>query len=795
MPSWDSFIAWYFDLPKPEPGDGARWRLLLRNPWGPDWPNWLVMTLAILAIVVLVVASRRESPTLGRRTRWTLLTLRAAALALTLLLLAEPAVTVERTGLPTLGILVDTSASMGFAEQASDRPGSADNAPSTRFDRVRSLFEPGDQEWLDSLQSSHAIVLRGFDSTLHTLPMTQTSNDEPEATPESAPLTWTPTGAETRLASAVRSLLTELRGTPPVAVVVFSDGVSSAGDSERLSSVAETLRRRGIPLHVVGLGSDQPARDLSVDELLVDDFAYLHDPVLLTGRIQSTGYAGKPLSVQVRKTETGEVLAELQRAAPADGVVEQVELSFVPTEAGDYEIAFGIPAQPGETNENNNFRTRTIHVREEHSRVLLVDSVPRYEFRFLKQLLDRHPTIELKTVLQEADLEFAGEDRTALTHLPVGETALQEFDAIILGDISIGLLTPDSLSRLADSVRRDGGGLILVAGSAHNPQDFAGTPLEPLLPFSIDDLAATSDESMREAFQPRLTVLGRKGNSLFRFAETEAESFEIWNNLPGLYWFLAINRLKPGALVYAEHPHRRNGDSAYPLIISLRVGEGQVLYHATDELWRWRYRVGDLYYARYWIQAIRSVSRAARQGDQAPAELTADRLVYESGESAVIRLRFLDDRQVPTDGQPVTVMLERSEAGQRLINLAPATDAPTLFEGRSEPLAEGNYHAWLVHPGLSQTPLALDFQVRAPQREQERQSADLADLKLAAEKSFGRFYRPEDVADLAENIPSGKTVVLSSETPRPLWSRWEPLLLLAALLTAEWILRKRARLI
>ena len=67
----------------------------------------------------------------------------------------------------------------------------------------------------------------------------------------------------------------------------------------------------------------------------------------------------------------------------------------------------------------------------------------------------------------------------------------------------------------------------------------------------------------------------------------------------------------PGVRVLAEHPKRVMPDGRkLPVIMMQYVGAGKVLFHATDETWRWRRRMGDVFLARYWVQALRSLSRA-----------------------------------------------------------------------------------------------------------------------------------------------------------------------------------------
>ena len=73
----------------------------------------------------------------------------------------------------------------------------------------------------------------------------------------------------------------------------------------------------------------------------------------------------------------------------------------------------------GEKQTENNRRERLVRVRKEKIRVLLAYAYPSYEFRYLRNMFKRDSTVELDTVLQEADLEYAEQDATALRSFPV----------------------------------------------------------------------------------------------------------------------------------------------------------------------------------------------------------------------------------------------------------------------------------------------------------------------------------------------------------------------------------------
>jgi uncharacterized membrane protein len=565
---------------------------------------------------------------------------------------------------------------------------------------------------------------------------------------------------------------------------------------DKLSTIAESVRRKGVQLHIVGLGSDEASRDVLIYDTLVDEIAFVGDPMSFTAKVKSFGYAGKKLTLRLRKEGEDKVLASQEIKAPADGQPLKVELSYTSSQPGEFDLVLEVVPQSDETNKQNNAEVRHVSVREEKIRVLLVDGTPRYEFRYLKQLFERDKSTELGTLLQDADLEYSQEDRTALEHFPVKKEDLARYDVIIFGDVIPGLLGPSVQENIRDFVREKGGSIVFIAGPQSNPAAMNGTPLESLLPFEPADVKVpAADATLYDSFHPVLTLEGQKGNSLFRLGDGETESLRIWNGLPSLYWYVEIPKAKAGVRVFAEHPLKSGTNGRLPIIMMQQVGAGKVLYHATDESWRWRFRRGDLYYGRYWIQAVRYLSRGRLIGKDRTAELSVDQLVYQRGQPVTLRVRFVDEKFIPTDASGVTVMVERKGEGRQPVKLSRLRESPTMFEGQLLRLSDGSYHAWISQPAFNEAPPSTDFRVEAPLRELQRRGMDKTDLQLAAKLSNGRFYSLDTVDTLPNEIPLGTPIPLQTDNPIPLWNRWEVLMLFATLLSGEWLLRKRWRLV
>ncbi len=105
-------------------------------------------------------------------------------------------------------------------------------------------------------------------------------------------------------------------------------------------------------------------------------------------------------------------------------------------------------------------------------------------------MLQRDETIALHTVLQDADLEHAEQDASALRAFPLRRDELFAYDVVILGDANPALLSAAALQNLADFVDQPakGGALVLIAGPSYMPAAYRDTPLARLLPFSPESV-------------------------------------------------------------------------------------------------------------------------------------------------------------------------------------------------------------------------------------------------------------------------------------------------------------------
>ena len=321
---WESYLG----LPATDAGQVSRWRWAMEAPWPAEWPAACGGLLLVVLILLVAELYRRDANSLAAWRRALLIGLRIVTLSLVFLLLARMSLSVERTGLPLVVVLMDDSASMGLRDVYSaedDRKsltkllgldGASGSGDAERFDLARRILSHDDGRWLRDLRRRHRLRVARFSAEAVTLGDDMV-DDESVRRLMADLERLQPLGEMTRPAQAVRQVLNQTRGTPPAAMVLLTDGIASSGDADRLTAVAPFARERLVPLFVIGLGSDQPTRDVQLAELIVDDVAFVNDPLVFSAKVKSFGFSGKSATVELRERGQDRGLARRSITLPA----------------------------------------------------------------------------------------------------------------------------------------------------------------------------------------------------------------------------------------------------------------------------------------------------------------------------------------------------------------------------------------------------------------------------------------------------------------------------------------------
>jgi len=435
--------------------DGAynAWRWVSLSPL----PGWALALLAVglmLGVKLAAWGVRRE-PAWGRRAL--LWALRLGAGVAALLFLFEPGIRhlqVARVK-NRLAVLVDRSASMSFPVEAGgvSRAQAASAYLASVSRSLATLAERFNIEWV------------GFDS-------------EVGPTSPAALAQEPPRGARTDVLAALRTVAgadgtnsKKLSG-----VLLFSDGADNAELAGGVSGGARAaLEQLGVPVSTFTVGQ-QALRDLAVESVKVDDFAFVRNALTVEVEIRGRGFKGEEVGVVLSRED--QVVASKSVKLASQDDVQTVSFTFTPDQTGRFVYTVSLPVYSDEVVTENNSRSFVLKVIRDRVRVLLVVGRPSWDERFLRGLLRQDPNVDLVSfyILRtnaSTPLPQGGTDQRDLSLIPfpmqeIFDTKLHTFDVVIFQNFGYSD-EPLNISNYEANLERyvNGGGALVMIGGDH----------------------------------------------------------------------------------------------------------------------------------------------------------------------------------------------------------------------------------------------------------------------------------------------------------------------------------------
>ncbi len=781
----------------------------------PAWAWALGITLG--GLLAWATYARLAGPK-GARTG--LAIIRTVTLALLLFLAAGPQLVREneRTEQDWVVVLVDRSASLTVP----DAPDARDAGRTTREAQLRRAFESAHPTWRE-LDDSRRLLVLGFDSGAFEL---ETFRDGGELAGFDL---GEPDGRRTAIGASVEDALRRVAARPVAGVVLLTDGRSA---DELPRSATRRLSEELIPVFAMALGSAEAPADLAVAGVDAPPAAFITDRVPVTATIERRG--GSPddglATVRLIDRATGLTLDE-RRLRPGDYDEDGravVTLLTRPEDAGEADWIVEVDPDGGDLIEANNRAPLSLTLVDRPLRVVYFDGYPRWEFRYVKNILLRERSIDSSNLLLATERSYIQEGDSTLESLPSSSEEWAPFDVVVIGDVRANLFSERQLEQLREHVALRGAGLLFIAGPGSTPGTWFGTPLGDLLPFRASGGSRAGVRAWDEpvtmaptALAERLGLLslgspssveGGSGAPL-RWPASLSDPASGWSTLR---FAQRLDRasLKPAAEVLAVGvPVSVGGDAssrtashpeASPLVVTMRYGAGRVMYVATDETWRWRYARGETLTERFWVPLVRDLGRAAVERGGRPALLDAapDRPVVRQPvrvgitlldqsllDAAPGSLRVRVTPQVRPGGEPGSA----GEASE--VTLTPTgEEAGRGFQSTWLPTRPGRYVIEPADPLLAGLGLSATVEVALPDDELRTPQADHAFLESLTGSTGGRMLSEGELHELPGLLPNREVVIAAAPDVATLWDRPFWLVLLVLLLGTEWIARRLIKL-
>lgn len=713
-------------------------------------------------------------------------------------------------------VVVDSSASMSISDGMDSEQGGAQ----TRAARVAALLDGDQHRWLRRLVERNELSLYTFAERTARVDLPWKSS---EAARESA-ASVSPSAADsatalfealpaalrnrTDIGQAVSAAIDENAGNPLAGIVVITDGGSNKGMA--IDAIGALARRARAPIYAIGVGAETEPLNVRVASVSAPPAAPLNDPFEVRVELVASGIEATSLRLELvaepldGATPSSERLVESRNVLLGGDRSSLVELFRVtPSSPGEFLYRARVEPVPGEPLEADNQRDATVLVTDEKLRVLLVAGRPSNDYRLVTALLTRDKTIELSCWLQSADERAVRDGNVILTELPRRPEELFAYDMIILMDPSPGELDSSWAVLVRRMVDEFGGGLLFQAGT-HFSSRFLRDPrmqdLVTILPVTPDpDADVRLSEEGPYRLAPVMIEIPAEstGHPLIALQGDPSASREVWASLSNVWWYLPVQREKPiASLLMRAVGERVRGGSA-PLLAVQPFGSGRVAFMAFDSTWRWR-STAEPYFNRFWVQCVRFLSQARREGMSRRGTIVIERDVVNLGESIQIEARVLDAGFLPISEPRIDATLESADGSQVAIALSPIVGREGWYSGRVAAMREGPATVRVPLPGSAAGEAALKKRVRVVRPELEMQTLRMQSdtLSRMAELSGGRFIPLRDAVSLPDEIPSGDVVRPPIRIgDEALWDRGWLLALIAGLLALEWTLRRRNQLL
>jgi hypothetical protein len=713
-----------------------------------------VIVLAALAWVAsawLCYANWRRAP--HRRTAAWLESLRFVLITLLAVTLFRPEFvkTLQRTETPEIAILADASDSM------KTRDATLTNAIVSRRD------------WLD------AQLARRFWKPL--LAKARVSVE-----PFSPPSTNAAAINGTDLNLALDNTLHRYRNLK--AVVLLTDGDWNSGQSP--VAAATRYREQGIPVFAVPVGRETPLPDLILDSVSAPAYGLLGEDIAVSFKVVS--HLAREVKTYVAITDSFGEAARKDITIPPQGEVEDAVL-WSPRQSGNVTATVSLPVEPDEVIAANNQRSFQMAVRQDKLKVLVVDSLPRWEYRYLRNALARDPGVALSCLLWLPDLG-AGGGTDYIQAFPDSKESLASYDVVFLGDVGIGQgeMTDQEAELLKGLVEQQGSGLVFVPGRRGRQSTLLNSPLKDLFPVELDPSKPAGLGSENES-QLMLTSTG-KHHWLTRFDADEDRNDELWKQLPGFFWSASVEKSRPGSEVLAVHGSLRNQWGRLPLLVTRRAGNGKVLFLGTDSAWRWRRGVEDKFHYRFWGQVVRWMAHQRHLSEKQGMRLSYSPETPQAGDTVYLQCTVLDQSGFPVDKGPVTGKIISPLGQTERLDFAQVEGGWGVFKSSFIAREPGAYKLDTASEPYARH-LTTDLVVSRPEIEKEGQPVNAPILSEIAALTGGAVFAMSDLDKMASQIsllPNPKPIELRVR----LWSNpwWGGSILL--LLSVYWIGRKWA---
>lgn len=555
--------------------------------------------------------------------------------------------------------------------------------------------------------------------------------------------------ALTDIGQALRETYDRFSGPDLGAVILTGDGISNRGRDPRLEAV-----RIGVPVHTIALGDTTVRPDLTLKAVEHNRINFLGNEFPVLVRVEARFL--KDARTKVTLSQDGKELAGRDLVISSEPFFQEIPFTLKAERPGLQRFTASVRSVAGEVSLANNAMDIHIEVLDDRQKVLLLGAAPHPDLGALRLALDGLEGYGTELAMAS---EFTGQ--------------VEDFDLIILHQLPSPKHGISSLVQRA-AERNIPICVILGQGMDFNAFNALGGGVRVT---GMRNIAADAQAAVNKDFTA-FTLEADQGKALERFPPLQMPlgQYELGRSA--------------SAMLYQRVGAVR---TAYPLIAVLQQGERRMATISGEGLWRWR------------------ISDMQQNGSHSQFDRVVHKLVqYLALKVNKNRFRVQHEAEI-AENDAVVFTAELYNASYERVNVPEVTIAMEDEDGREFPYAfsrvgdsyrldagrlpAGNY-SWLARTELDGERFSVkgEVVVRKVMTEQITTVADHALLADLAARTGGLSVTPDRIGELADAIAGNEDLVARSYVHSSfsdlIGLRWIFFVLLA-LLTSEWVLRRR----
>ena len=239
-------------------------------------------------------------------------------------------------------------------------------------------------------------------------------------------------------------------------------------------------------------------------------------------------------------------------------------------------------------------------------------------------------------------------------------------------------------------------------------------------------------------------------------------------------------------------------EGSRPLLVAGRYGSGHTLYLGFNGTWRWR-RAGRQaeFFDKFWIQSVRYLVEGRSLEGRRRGYVQADRDRYEIGEKITVTSRLQDAAYNPLVAPKAEATLQVGSESPETVVLMPVSNQPGTFEASLTAKKTGR-HSLRIRTAAAEAEganIETSFDVVLPSVETNQVWLDKPLLTELAQTSGGHYFEIDQLDLLAAAVPDKSRQIEVREKPDPIWDNWRMFCALVGVLSVEWLVRKRYKLL